>query len=65
MERMDQLKPEIVRLFAAKLRRRARLARLSFSEKDQAVIQMQRMAASILRARGKKIRVWEMQPSDK
>ena len=62
---MDQLRPEIARLFAAKQRRRGRLAALPFPEKVQAVVRMQEMAAPILRARGKKIRVWELEPSEK
>jgi hypothetical protein len=32
---------------------------LPFPEKVQAVVQMQRMAAPLLRARGKQVRVWE------
>jgi hypothetical protein len=55
---MDQLRADIARLFAAKQRRRARLASLPFPEKVRAVVQMQRMAAPVLRARGKKVRVW-------
>jgi hypothetical protein len=57
MERMDGLSPEIAKLFAAKQRRRERLVALPFLEKVLAVIQMQRMAAPILRARGRKVRV--------
>lgn len=56
---MDRLNPEIERLFCAKEERRARLAALPFPEKVQAVVQMQRMAAPLLRARGKQVRVWE------
>lgn len=56
---MDRLIPEIERLFRAKDERRARLAALSFPEKVQAVVQMQRMAAPLLRARGRQVRVWE------
>ncbi len=55
---MDQVPPEIARLFAAKERRRARLASLPFPEKVRAVVRMQQMAAPILRARGRKVRVW-------
>jgi hypothetical protein len=65
MEGMDHLRPEIARLFAAKQRRRARLAALPFPEKVQAVVQMQRMAAPVLRARGKKVRIWELEPTEK
>lgn len=56
---MDRLNPEIEKLFRAKEERRARLAALPFPEKVQAVVQMQRMAAPLLRACGKHVRVWE------
>lgn len=62
---MDHLNPEIARLFAAKQRRRARLAALPFPEKVQAVVRVQQMAAPVLRARGKKVRVWELESSQK
>jgi hypothetical protein len=65
MERMDHLRPEIARLFAAKQRRRARMAALPFPEKVQAVVRMQRMAAPVLRARGKKVRIWKLESSEK
>ena len=55
---MDQVPREIARLFAAKQRRRARLAMLPFPEKVRAVVRMQQMAAPVLRARGRKVRVW-------
>ena len=61
---MDSLRPEIERLFTAKDERRARLAALPFHEKVQAVVQMQQMAAPLLRARGKQVRIWELPPSD-
>jgi hypothetical protein len=57
---MDALKPEIARLFAAKEMRRKRLAALSFPEKVRAVVCLQEMAAPILRARGRKVRVWSL-----
>ena len=60
---MDHLSPEIALLFAAK-RRQARLAAQPFPEKVRAVVQMQRMAAPVLRARGKKARVWELKFSE-
>lgn len=59
---MDRLKPEIARLCNAKEQRRTRLAALPFHEKVCAVIQMQQMAAPVLRARGKQVRVWELPP---
>jgi hypothetical protein len=60
MEAMDNLKPEITRLIAAKERRRQQLARLPFAEKVKAVVQLQRMAAPLLRQRGRRVHVWEL-----
>jgi hypothetical protein len=59
MEAMDTLKPEIARLFAAKEARRHKLA-APFPEKVRAVVCLQEMAAPVLRARGKKVRVWKI-----
>ena len=61
MEPMENLSPEIVRLLTAKEERRRRLARLSFPEKVRAVVQLQRMVEPILRARGRRVRVWDIQ----
>ena len=58
---MGGLSPEIEKLFRAKEERRARLAALPFHEKVRAVVQMQEMAAPVLRARGKQVRVWELE----
>lgn len=55
---MDTLKPEIAQLFAAKETRRRKLARLPFPEKVRAVVRLQEMAAPVLRARGRTVRVW-------
>ena len=60
MERMDDVNPDIERLFRAKEARRARLAGMPFHEKVKAVVQMQEMAAPILWARGKHVRVWSL-----
>ena len=60
MERMDDVNPDIERLFRAKEARRARLAGMPFHEKVKAVVQMQEMAAPILRARGRHVRVWSL-----
>jgi hypothetical protein len=64
MERMEQLIPEIEQLFRAKERRRARLAAMPFHEKVQAVLQMQKMVAPLLRGRGLQVRIWELEPSN-
>ena len=55
---MEGLTPEIARLFAAKEDRRHKLAALPFPEKVRAVVRMQEMAAPLLRARGRQVRVW-------
>jgi len=51
--------PELQRLFDAKQLRRRDLARLPFPEKVRIVIQLQKMAAPLFRARGKNVRVWD------
>jgi len=60
MEAVDGVSPEIARIFAAKEQRRQALARLPFPEKVRAVIQLQEMAATILRARGEMVRPWNV-----
>ncbi len=52
--------PEIDRLFKAYEQRRQRLADLPFPQKVRLVIQMQRMVEPILRARGRPIRIWQI-----
>ncbi|WP_155970274.1 hypothetical protein [Nitrospira japonica] len=54
------MKPVIETLFRAKQQRRKKLVALPFPEKVRAVIRMQQMAAPILLARGKSVRVWEL-----
>ena len=61
MEPMDDLSPEIARLFDAKERRRHTLAALSFPDKVRIVVRMQRMAAPLLHARGRPARVWPLE----
>ena len=60
METVDNLSPEIARLIAAKERRRHKLAALPFPEKVRIVVQLQQMAAPVLRARGCPVRVWRL-----
>jgi hypothetical protein len=60
---VDPLKPEIARIIAAKEQRRRKLAALPFAEKVRLVVQLQRMAAPILRARGVMVREWAIDPS--
>jgi hypothetical protein len=57
---MDTVKPEIARLFVAKQARRHKLAALPFPEKVRAVVRLQEMAVPLLRARGRRVRVWEI-----
>lgn len=59
MEPVDDLNPEVVRLFEAKAARRHKLAGLSFAQKVRAVVRLQEMAAPLLRGRGKQMRVWQ------
>lgn len=60
MATMDTLNPEIIRIFAAKEERRHKLAALPFAEKVRIVVRLQDMAAPLLRARGKNVRVWTL-----
>ncbi len=59
MGALEQVTPEVAKIFAAKEERRRALARLAFPEKVQAVMQLQQVAAAILRARGKRVHAWE------
>jgi hypothetical protein len=63
MEALDGVSAEITRIFAAKEQRRRVLARLPFPEKVRAVIELQKIAATILRARGKMVRPWAISGS--
>jgi len=58
MDALDGVNAEVTRILAAKEKRRHELARLPFPEKVRAVIQLQEMAATILRARGKIVKPW-------
>jgi hypothetical protein len=57
---MDTLNTAIYRHFTAKEERRRKLAALPFAEKVRIVVRLQDMAAPLLRARGKNVRVWEI-----
>ncbi|MDD5559584.1 hypothetical protein [Candidatus Methylomirabilis sp.] len=61
MDPVEPLSPEVTRLFAAKEQRRHKLAGLPFPEKVWAVVRLQRMAEPILRARGRQVRVWDIE----
>ena len=60
MEEMDGLNTEIARLIAAKELRRHKLAALPFPEKVRIVVELQRMAAPLLRSRGLPARIWQL-----
>jgi hypothetical protein len=55
---MNQITPEIQRIFDAKEARRRKLAALPMTEKIRAIIKMQKLVAPILKARGRHIRIW-------
>ena len=60
---MDTLRPEVARLLTAKEDRRRMLAGLPFPDKVRAVVRLQRMVAPVLRARGRQVRVWNIEES--
>ena len=60
MDALDGVSAEVARIFAAKEQRRQALARLPFPEKVRAVIELQKMAATMRRARGKMVRPWDV-----
>jgi hypothetical protein len=62
---MDKLNSEITRLIARKEQRRRKLAALPFPEKVRLVVKLQEMAAPILRARGRSVKVWMVMKADK
>jgi hypothetical protein len=55
---METLNEEMKRIVAAKEARRLRLAAESYPAKIRKVVRLQSMAAPILRARGRRVRVW-------
>jgi hypothetical protein len=64
MEELEGVREELARVLAAKERRRVELGRLPFPEKVEMVIRLQEMAAPILRARGKMVQPWRINPRD-
>jgi hypothetical protein len=63
MKLMGALRPEVARLLAAKEDRRRKLAALPYPDKVRAVVRLQRMVAPVLRARGRQVRVWNIEES--
>jgi len=57
---MDQLKKIADQAFRSKEARRAQLAKLPFEEKVRIVVELQKIQAPILRARGIKVKVWDL-----
>jgi hypothetical protein len=57
---MDEINPELKRILEAKEERRRRQAALPNPEKVRIIVELQRRVAPIYRARGIKIRVWEI-----
>ncbi len=62
---MDSINPEIENILEAKVARRRVLARLPIEEKVKILIELQKMAAPLLRARGRDVRIWELEDSGK
>lgn len=54
---------DMMRILEGKQRRRHELARLPIEEKLRAVVRLQELAAPILKARGKTVRCWNLEPS--
>ncbi len=57
---MDRIKSVTERIIAVRNARRKRLAALPVHEKVRILVQMQEMAAPLLKARGKEARVWKI-----
>jgi hypothetical protein len=55
---VKKVQPGIQRLFDAKEARRRDLARLPFPEKVRLVVELQKMAAPVYRARGRNVHEW-------
>jgi hypothetical protein len=52
-------------LYSAKAARRKQLARLPIHKKIEIVVQLQKLAAPLLKAQGKRAVVWKIEPADK
>jgi hypothetical protein len=57
---MDSLNPSIKKLILAKEVRRRDLARLPYPEKVKIVVELQKMAAPLLQARGQQVHPWKV-----
>jgi len=60
---MEPVNPEVASLLMAKEIRRRKLATMPFPEKVKMVVRLQQMVAPILSARGRPVRVWDLEKS--
>lgn len=58
---LDIVDDEVARIFEEKEARRKKLAALPYPEKVKIVVELQRLTAPILRARGIQVRVWDIE----
>lgn len=65
MAAVDELAPEIARLFHAKEERRRKLAALPWPDKVRAVVTLQRMAVPLLKNRDPRAQVWRIEEDDR
>jgi hypothetical protein len=63
MAPVDSVTGRLERILAAKEARRKELAALPYAEKVRIVVQLQAMAAPILRARGRNVEPWDLPPA--
>ena len=59
------MSPATKRAYAAKAARRKRLAALPIAEKVRILVQMQKMAAPLLKAQGRRVYVWKIDSATK
>ncbi len=57
---MDKMKSALEKILAAKNRRRKRLAALPVPKKIAILVQMQRLAAPLLKAQGRDSYIWKI-----
>jgi len=61
MEGMDDVPPEISKLFAAKEARRRDLAAMTWPEKVEAIIKLQKAVVPLIRERNSRACIWQLQ----
>jgi len=62
---MGKVRSATEKVIAAKSARRKRLAALPVPEKIRILVEMQKMAAPLLKAQGRKSRIWKIDSSTK